>query len=79
VPLQELGVINGCERTPAELHAAWVALGHPPTVALGINAARALAEAFVPITARTGHPQWWRRFKHREGAAFAEVIREAMR
>ena len=79
VPLQELGVINGCERTPTELHAAWVALGHPPTVALGVNAAKALAEAFVPITARTAHPQWWRRFKHREGAAFAAVIREAMR
>lgn len=74
VPLDRVGFINACERTSAELQAAWRSLGLPRVVALGVNASDALGDALVPVTTRMNHPQWWRRFKHREDEAFASRL-----
>lgn len=74
VPVDELGVINGQERLPEELRALWTAIGEPPVVSLGSYARSSLRNAGIPVTVQTNHPQWWRRFKHRERAAFAQQV-----
>lgn len=79
VPTGELGFINGQERAPGELRAAWTALGMPPVIALGQYATAACVQAGVPVTMKTNHPQWWRRFKHREGQSFSRIIQGVMR
>lgn len=79
VPTGDLGFINGQERGPGELRAAWTALGSPPVLALGQYANTACHLAGVPVTAKTNHPQWWRRFKYRETKSFADTVTEVMR
>lgn len=74
VPVERLGFTNACERKPHELHTLWYALGAPKIVALGRNSHTALRAAGVPVTNATNHPQWWRRFRHRDTTNFAREV-----
>lgn len=78
-----VALANACDADDvAEIRAT---LGWPPTVALGVNAWRALAGSITgaepphagPIGAAP-HPQYVRRFHHRQGWAYGRVIRSAL-
>lgn len=63
VTLSGVGIANACDVDAP--FALWDALGRPPTVALGVNAHRALRAAGVDHR-RVPHPQYVRRFHHNE-------------
>lgn len=66
-----VGLVNACDvDDPRQV---WVAVGSPPVVALGRNAARRLRELDVPHR-EVSHPQFVRRFHHRRGTEYAEHI-----
>jgi thymidylate kinase len=66
--LKHVGVANACDDDDHE--ALWTLLGKPPTVALGRRARKRTPWA----TRDVPHPQWVRRFKHAEGAAYAKEV-----
>lgn len=76
--IQRIGVMNACERTPSELRSIWRLLERPPVVALGNNAADAAVRAEVPLSAKTNHPQHWRRFRYRDSEQFVDAIRSVL-
>ena len=56
------------------LRLLWLALNRPKVVALGITAGRELERAGIKH-GRVPHPQYWRRFKRREGpGSYAKLI-----
>jgi hypothetical protein len=59
-----VGIVNAGEY-PATLRRLWSTLGSPPVVALGERASEALDRQRVPY-ARVPHPQYARRFEHRD-------------
>lgn len=61
--LGDVGLANACDVDDPRV--LWEALNRPPTVALGINAHRALRAAGVDYR-RAPHPQYVRRFHHNE-------------
>ena len=66
--LKHVGLANACDDDDHE--ALWTLLGKPPTVALGRRAGKRTPWA----TRSVAHPQFRRRFKHAEGAAYAEEV-----
>lgn len=77
---RKVAIINSKRERTGEvrdLYAVWETFGRPRTVALGRNAAAALEEFDVPYTL-VPHPQYWRRFRHREGGVYTNMLREAM-
>lgn len=69
----EIGVLNACTRDWRQLHHVWDLLGQPKVVALGRNAQRAANAAQIPSD-HVQHPQYVRRFKHRDGLAYVKQI-----
>lgn len=66
-----IGFANACDvDDPEEL---WLQLRQPPTVALGVNAERALTFPHGAVP----HPQFVRRFHHRAGSEYASVLLHA--
>lgn len=69
--LNQIGIANACDvDDPFEL---WTTLGKPETVALGINAHRALRTAGVDYR-RVPHPQYYRRFKHNDRRQYFDAL-----
>lgn len=68
-----IGLANACDQD--NVRALHRALGEPQVVGLGRNAQRALVKAGVPHR-EAPHPQYWRRFRHREHATYADMIIE---
>lgn len=70
-----IGIANACDvDDPVDL---WDALGRPPTVALGRNAQRRLRGTPInPVT--VPHPQYVRRFHHRQRAAYGNLIKQSL-
>lgn len=73
--LRGCGIANACEEDVEEL---WRVLGRPRTVALGVNASRACAQAGIEFGS-VPHPQYVRRFHHSSGLGYGELIREVLR
>ena len=68
------GIANACDvDDPTEV---WETLGMPLVVALGVNAHLKLREHKIPHS-RVPHPQFARRFYHRELAAYGNVLATA--
>lgn len=65
------GIANACDVD--EVGELWVTLGEPPVVALGRTVQRRLAWLGIPHGA-VPHPQYVRRFHHRWGVAYAQLI-----
>lgn len=78
-----LALANACDADDVgELRAA---LGWPPTVALGVNAWRSLCDSITGAEPREAgpigaapHPQYVRRFHHRQGWSYGRVIQSAL-
>ena len=66
----DVGLVNSAD---ADLGSLWVDLGTPHVLALGKRAAARLLRASVPY-ALTNHPQWKRRFRHKDQALYAEIL-----
>jgi thymidylate kinase len=79
LPLEEqrlVGLVNAYNEPSGEvtqLRELWHVLGRPDVVALG-NKARDQLEAQSVPHRHAPHPQYWRRFHHREGAAYRELV-----
>lgn len=65
-----VGIANALEENP--LH-VWALAGHPPVIALGHEAAKALTAAGVPH-AKVPHPQYVRRFLHSKQSEYGDLI-----
>lgn len=72
--LREAGIANACEEPVREL---WDTLGRPRTVALGMYAAQACADANITFGAAP-HPQFVRRFHHSAQSEYGAVVRNAL-
>lgn len=70
---REVGAANAYE---ADIGALWETIGKPRVVALGEKAGSALDEAGV-LHSQVPHPQWVKRFKNKEHAAYGELISRA--
>jgi thymidylate kinase len=66
-----VGLVNANEIT--DLLGLWKALGRPPIVALGTEAARA-AEPLAVQAHVISHPQWTRRFAHARRVEYGQAI-----
>jgi len=75
-----VGLANACDVD--DIFALRRSLGNPPTLALGVNAYRVLAKSpnrFGPGTLGAApHPQYVRRFLHRHGPAYGELVYRAV-
>jgi hypothetical protein len=65
-----IGIVNACEDSPRK---TWALLDHPPAVALGRAADEALTRSGIPH-ASVPHPQFVRRFLHREMQTYGRLI-----
>lgn len=74
VSSEHIGMANACDVDDAA--ALWRLLGNPSAVALG-NAAHNKLNLLGVKHVTVPHPQFIRRFHHRSGLAYAEVIMEA--
>jgi hypothetical protein len=73
---RSIGLANACDAD--DVVRLYAALGSPPVVALGRNAARKLDNLGVPHSA-VPHPQYIRRFHHRQLGAYGWLIHRASR
>lgn len=69
---KDYGIANACDTD--DVDELWSELGHPHVVTLG----RAAHNKVKMLHAQVPHPQYVRRFYHREGAAYGEIIRKAI-
>ncbi len=70
-----VGLANACDvDDPVAL---WHVLGQPPVVALGRRAERRLRGTPVPFRT-VSHPQYMRRFHHRQRAEYGALIKQAI-
>lgn len=79
VRIYDIGIINACDRSPADLATVWHALGQPPTIALGLNAKKSAEAAKVPLANHIPHPQFARRFHHKDLLSYGLEIRKVMK
>lgn len=73
VPIDRYGFANAYEE---DLHALWDSLNKPRVVALGVRAHDELTKSWVPHGA-VPHPQYVRRFHHRETLWYVNQIEKA--
>lgn len=78
VKIYDVGIINACDRHPSRLNAVWQALGQPPVITLGLNSRKSTEAAQVPIANHIPHPQFARRFHHRDLVPYGLEIKKVM-
>lgn len=57
-----------------DIRQVWFDQGRPRVVALGVESAKKLRHANVPIERKVPHPQYWRRFRHAEFDLYLDRI-----
>jgi hypothetical protein len=79
VRIYDVGVINACDRPPIELLTVWHALDQPPTIALGLNAKKSAESVGIPLANHIPHPQFARRFHHKDLVPYGLEIKKVMK
>jgi hypothetical protein len=78
VQIYDVGILNACDRPPLELQMTWLKLGQPPTIALGLNAKKAAEGVGIPLANHIPHPQFARRFHHKDLVPYGLEIKKVM-
>ena len=79
VKVMDVGIVNGNELKTDSLISLWGQIGEPPVVTLGNNANDAWQATEGPNCYQIPHPQYMRRFKHKELKSYGNLIKAAMK
>jgi len=73
---KNVGIVNGTELCGSRMSLLWATIGRPRIVALGRMAEKSLKDASIPreLVNVVPHPQYVRRFHHRDGYEYGRAI-----
>jgi len=71
------GIVNGTDEQD-QLLQLWYTLGEPRAIALGDAAATAMNRSGVPMVGKVAHPQYMRRFHHKDRQTYGLKMKEML-